>query len=92
MAKFLRIQPDTDLSTGQLTGINLRLPGEADLEQIEADIAAAFTKGTAVSIAVEMGDNPMRRFRVLINGKTITHVLLAETPEPDDEPVLDFPD
>ena len=91
MAKFLRIQPDNDLQTGQLTGINLRLPADADLKKVEADIAEAFSKGTAVSVAVEMGDNPLQRFRVIINGKTATHVLLAETTEPDGEPVLDLP-
>jgi|GEM_PF-5945046 len=91
MAKFLRIQPDTDPGSGQLTGVNLRLPADIDLNKVEADIAEAFTKGAAVSVAVEMGDNPLQRFRVIINGKTATHVLIAETPEPDGEPVLDIP-
>jgi hypothetical protein len=91
ITKFLRIQPENDLQTGQLTGINLRLPADADLNQVEADIAETFSKGAAVSVAVEMGDNPLQRFRVIINGKTATHVLLAETAEPDGEPVLDLP-
>ena len=91
MAKFLRIQPDTDPNTGQLTGVNVRLPADADLEKVEAHIAEAFSNGVAVSIAAETGDNPLQRLRVLINGKTTTHVLLGETAEPDDEPVLDLP-
>jgi hypothetical protein len=69
----------------------LRLPADTDLKKVETDIVKAFSTGVAVSIAVEMGDNPLQRFRVIINGKTATHVLLAETGEPDDEPVLDLP-
>ncbi|HEX5714165.1 MAG TPA: hypothetical protein VFX85_12710 [Solirubrobacterales bacterium] len=91
MAKFLRIQPDNDPQTGQLTGVNLRLPADADLKKVEADIAEAFAKGTAVSVAVEMSDNPLQRFRAIINGKTATHVLLAETAEQGEKPVLDLP-
>jgi hypothetical protein len=76
VAKYLKVAGDT-----------LRLPAEADLSKTSANVLEALGKGTAVSIKVEMDDNPLNNARVIIGGAA-THVLLIETGEAEDAPVL----
>jgi hypothetical protein len=80
MAKYLKIEQET-----------YRLPAEADLTTTSANVLETMAKGTAMSIKVEMDDNPLSNARVIINGRTATHVLLLETGEAEDSaPVLDL--
>jgi hypothetical protein len=72
MAKYMRIDP----------GDNYRLPADVDLGQLAHQIEAAVREGTAVRVTVEMEDEPRNRAFIVINGRTVHSVRLAETPEP----------
>jgi hypothetical protein len=83
VAKVLRINPDRDPATGQLTGAGYRLPAEANLEELAQGISVSMAKGSSLVIEVEMEDDPSGRGRLVLNGGQISSALISESSEPD---------
>jgi hypothetical protein len=83
MAKYLRIEPGNDPQTGKLTGSNLLLPADTDLDALADEIEAAFADGTPVTITGEGSDDPRLNYKVILNGRATTHVMVAELSDAD---------
>ena len=83
MAKYLRIDPDTDSATGKLTGVNYRLPAETDVYMLREDLVKCLRDGEVLTLKVEMSDDPGNAAFVIINGSAVRQVLVSETPEPE---------
>jgi hypothetical protein len=83
VAKYLRIDPDRDPQSDALTGVNYRLPADTDLTGLLAVLQETLRDGGSLTVTVEMSDDPLNRAFVVINGSTVRHVLVSETPEPD---------
>jgi hypothetical protein len=84
MARFMRVDPHPHPETGEMIGMNYRLPADADLEKLAEDLAMGMRSQASIVVKVEMGDDPLNTALVILNGNTVSSVLLAETPEPDD--------
>jgi len=84
MPKWLRVNPGWDPNAGQLTGANYRLPADANLDSLRDLLLDAMNRGEAMSVSVELGDNPLYRYTVVINASQVHSALIAETPEPDE--------
>jgi hypothetical protein len=82
MAKYLRIDPDLDAQSGRLTGANYRLPADTDINGLITDLVEILGHGGSLTVTVEMSDDPRNVAFVVINGSTVRHVLVGETPEP----------
>jgi len=86
MAKFLRCDPGFDpRGGGNLSGVNYRLPADTDLTALATTIEQAMGEAKAVTVRVELEDDPRGNSLVVINGGTVHSVLLGETPEADHE-------
>ena len=81
MAKFLRVDPDFDHATQQLTGANWRLPGDTDMSALRDRLLEAAKDGEAVALEVEMSDDPRNRQTVIVNPSSARSILLAEVGE-----------
>lgn len=77
MAKFLRPNPDADAG-GNLTGPNWRLPATTDLEGLVHRLEDAISKGEAVTVDVEMSDDPRTRAKLVLNGARLDSAIVAE--------------
>jgi hypothetical protein len=65
------------------TSANWRLPAETNPHQLRDDIAACMESGNVLRVTVEMGDNPLERAELLLNGKGLPAVAVVELAEPD---------
>lgn len=75
----------------EASGANFRLPTETDLDRLRADISMAFDEGEAISIEIEMNDDPTNNGTLILNGKAAPFVALAEVQaDPRPRPVLDL--
>jgi hypothetical protein len=79
---YFRIDPDVDPVTGQLTGVNYRLPADTDMHMLREDLVTCLRDGGVLTLKVEMSDDPGNAAFVIINGSEVRQVLLSETPEP----------
>ena len=83
MAKYLRIDPERDPQSGALTGVNYRLPADTDMSGLLVVLQEILRDGGSLTVTVEMSDDPRNVAFVVVNGSTVRHLLVGETPEPD---------
>ena len=55
-----------------------RLPDEYDLEALKSDLEEAFTKGTYIWIAVELGSDPPHLGDLILNGRVVPFAAIVE--------------
>jgi hypothetical protein len=60
---------------------NWRLPAETDLKQLEKEIGRSMTDGTYLTVPVEMQDDPRKRATLILSGRALPFVVLAELPD-----------
>ena len=80
----MRVNPRPHPETGEMIGINYRLPADLDLPKLAEDLANGMRGQASIVVTVEMEDDPLKTALVVLNGNTVSSVLLAETPEPDE--------
>jgi hypothetical protein len=83
MASFMRIDPEFDVDSKQLTGVNYRLPSGTDVRQVISLVEQTLADGTSMTVTVEMSDDPRGTAYVVINGRTVRTVLFGSVGEPD---------
>ena len=69
MAKFLNIEPGN---------INYRLPDETDMDAVKDGAEHALANGSALTVVVEMSDDPTNNAVVVLNGHTVVAIRLGE--------------
>lgn len=64
------------------TASNWRLPAETDLAALHESIRQAMIDGAVLEIEVEMGDDPLHRSKLLMNGSALGNAIVVEIAEP----------
>lgn len=82
MAMVMKVEPG---------GTVYNLPPDLEIPVLEQQIAKAMSDGVAMVVTVDMKDDPTVPSRVVLNGRTLTSVLLFDLAAgPGQEPILDL--
>ena len=68
---------------GDPTAANWRLPSETNVDELTDRLKIAMTAGTVETVVVEMGDDPLTRADLLVNGRVVASATVVELPEPE---------
>jgi hypothetical protein len=83
MSYYLIVNPETDPKTGKLHGAKYRLPDGADASTLPENLAKGMRGQASVSVSVEMEDGTIGL--LVLNGNTVTSLLLAQNPSDEDD-------
>ncbi|TMK57871.1 MAG: hypothetical protein E6G51_04965 [Actinobacteria bacterium] len=84
MSFYLIVNPESDPETGQLQGAKYRIPDTADPSTLPENLAKGMRGQASVTVSVEMEDGTTGL--LVLNGNTVTSLLLAEDPASGEEP------
>jgi hypothetical protein len=83
MSFYLIVNPESDPETGKLQGTKYRIPDAADPSMLPENLAKGMRGQASVTVSVEMEDGTIGL--LVLNGNTVTSLLLAEDPASGEE-------